>query len=605
MTTPQPDEYPWLPDAATDAYDPLAANDLTVDEDTPLVVIPRGGTRSIGRSCYEVQTRESTFLVDCGLNQSQGGQFPDFRGLDPEQVDAVFLTHAHIDHCGGLPVLEAQGLLDDDAPIFATRPTMQLAHTLLEDALTLHQRAAHTTNQPQQFTRDDVSSVYDRFTPIGYESRRIEEFEHISTEEHATVRYGNAGHLLGSAWLALQADGYRVVFSGDLGGRAHHLPAIEDPPEADTLVLESTYGATHSHQSMDDAREELYQSIADDVRNRRPVLIPAFAVGRAQTILLKLTEQFRHKDEIYENSRVIIDGMAQDATDVYHAHVTDETYYSNTITNPAVNSGQTTPFIPPNTRQPETDEERERLVADFDPAGADPVPIIISPSGMFSGGHSPRYLAEFVARFDDAAIYLAGYQANGTPGNALSNALNAGADEATVTIDSTAFGTDWPASDDVCWTTTADGEQLTRVTVPIEWVDTVDGFSAHASQQHLLRFAREVAPETVVLVHGPEYSQTAFSTHLAENLTSAETITRSRMLTPIPITRNPTVATPTKSYSEPSDNQDMKTQLQTVSDGLSLLSEEVATVRNESLSEDDVREIVREELEALLDDSTH
>lgn len=593
--------YPWIPVASGNAFDPLEHEGISVNEETPMVVTPRGGTRSIGRSCYEVTTRHSTFLVDCGLNQGSGGQFPDFRGLDREQVDAVFLTHAHIDHCGGLPALEAQGLLDDDAPIFATRPTTQLAHTLLEDSLKIHRRECRQSSRTQQFTEQDVQAVYDRFEPMGYESRRVVEFEHIKAEEHATFTFGNAGHLLGSAWLAVQADGYRVLFSGDLGGRASHLPAIEEPPESDALFLESTYGATHSHTSMDDARESLYQQIADDVRARRPVLIPTFAVGRAQTILLKLSERFRQDKSIKQNSRVVLEGMAQDATDLYHTHVTDEEYYTNTITNPASESGFTTPFLPPTTTRPDSDNKRERLLNEFDPDGSGPVPIVIAPSGMFSGGHSPRYLTEFVARFDDASVYLTGYQANGTPGSALGNATNAGAETTTLSLDTGPFGTDWPPSEDVCWTTTAEGEEMTRATVPTEWVTLVSGLSGHASQGHLLQFARSVSPKTVALIHGPDYAQTRFATHLADNLSSADSITRSRMLTPIPITRDPNISTPTKSPDEGSEKRDMKTQLRTVSEGLSMLSENVATARNEALSESEIRTIVREELETLLD----
>jgi metallo-beta-lactamase family protein len=590
------ESFPWLPVGPTDAYDPLEHHEISPSKQTPFVIVPRGGTRGIGRSCYEVQTRHSTFLVDCGLNQGSGGQFPDFRGLGTEQVDAVFLTHAHIDHCGGLPVLEAEGLLDDDAPIFATQPTMQLAHTLLEDSLKLHKRAAQTNhNTPQRFTAVDVKAIYDRFEPVEYGSRRVEEFEHISTEEHATFRFGDAAHLIGSAWLALQSDGYRVVFSGDLGGRVNHLHEIEQPPEADTLLLESTYGATHSHQSMKDARRDLYQSIADDVRNRRPVLIPTFAVGRAQTILHKLSERFRVDEDIREASKVVLDGMAQEATDIYHTHVTDEVFYSASITNPAENSGMTTPFSPATTTRPETDADRERVLSEFEEGGA--VPIIIVPSGMLTGGHSPRYLAELRARFDEASVYLTGYQANGTPGSALQNAASAGGEKVSLTISTDAFGHDWPRSDAVSWTTAAEGDERVRLTVSTDWVTTVKGLSGHASQQFLLKFARDVSPETVGLIHGPAYAQTAFLAHLAENLETGENITRTRMLTPIPVTRDPEILTASKSYSESSKKQDMKTQLHSVSDEVSMLSDEVASVRNEALTEDDVRRIVKDELE--------
>lgn len=591
-----PDSFPWVPVGPSDEYNPLDDHDSHPSEETPMVVVPRGGTRSIGRSCYQVETRHSTFLVDCGLNQSAGGQFPDFRGLEPGQIDAVFLTHAHIDHCGGLPVLEARGLLDGDAPIFATPPTTQLAHTLLEDSLKIHTREAQNdSNTPQQFTKADVNAIYDRFKPVPYGTQRIEDHEHITTEETATVEFGDAAHLLGSAWVAIQSDGYRVVFSGDLGGRAKHLNSIETPPNADALFLESTYGNVHTHVSMDDARKSLYQQIADDVRERRPVLIPTFAVGRAQTILLKLSERFRVDDDIRSQSQVVVDGMAQDATRLYHTHVTDSTYYSNTIVNPAENSGMTTPFSPATTHEPERDTDRESLLDTFEQGGE--VPIVVVPSGMLTGGHSPRYLTEFRARFDEASIYLTGYQANGTPGRALRNAKETGADDVSLTLSTDPFGHDWPASDHVSWTQTADRDERVRVSLPTDWVKTIDGLSGHASQQFLLYFARDVSPDTVGLIHGPAYAQTDFASHLAENLESANAVTRTRMLTPIPITRDPEILTPTKSYDDSSEKQDMKTQLESISNEVSMLADELASHR-EPLSEEDIRNIVADELQS-------
>ena len=105
---------PWLPvDADIDEdFDPLAHADITPIPDTPMVVTPRGGAREVGRSCYQLDTKHATYLVDCGLNQGTGEKFLELHGLAPEDIDAVFLTHAHIDHSGGLPVLEARGLLD-------------------------------------------------------------------------------------------------------------------------------------------------------------------------------------------------------------------------------------------------------------------------------------------------------------------------------------------------------------------------------------------------------------------------------------------------------------------------------------------------------------
>ena len=223
MTARDPD-MPWLPADADETFDPLGHADVELSKEVPLVVTPRGGAREVGRSCYQVDTEFSRFLVDCGLNQGSGDKFPDFRGLQPESVDAVFLTHAHIDHSGGLPVLEARGLLADDAPIITTPPTAAIARTLLKDSLKIHRQESRRPGRTQEFAKTDVEAVFERFTPVEYGGGRVEALAPISEADPLVFQLGNAGHLLGSGWLMLQTNGYRMVFSGDLGGRATHLP---------------------------------------------------------------------------------------------------------------------------------------------------------------------------------------------------------------------------------------------------------------------------------------------------------------------------------------------------------------------------------------------
>ncbi len=119
-------EQPWLPNEIDETFDPLSYADMSPSPETPIVVTPHGGAGEVGRSCYQDDTQHGRYLVDCGLNQGRDEKFPDFRGLPPQSVDAVFLTHAHVDHCGGLPVLENRNLLADDASIFVTPPRLRL-----------------------------------------------------------------------------------------------------------------------------------------------------------------------------------------------------------------------------------------------------------------------------------------------------------------------------------------------------------------------------------------------------------------------------------------------------------------------------------------------
>lgn len=597
------DEFPWLPAEADESFDPLDHHDVEIDKETPMVVTPRGGAREVGRSCYQVDTEYGRYLVDCGLNQGGGGQFPDFRGLEPNSVDAVFLTHAHIDHCGGLPVLENRGYLKDDAPIITTPPTTQIAQTLLEDSLKIHKRESRLPSNEQQFNEQDVQDVYERFTPMEYGEGRVEEYAPVPDYEPLTFELGNAAHLLGSAWVALQVNGYRTLFSGDIGGRATHLPDISPPPKADHLVIESTYGSKHSHTSMSDARTEVYNAIERALKSREPVVIPTFAVGRAQTLLLLLTERLHTlPNNLDEDITLVLDGMAQEATQLYHTHTSDESYFDESIVN-RVENGTDTLFLPEGTELPESDEDRNRILEEFNPETGENIPVVIAPSGMLTGGHSPRYITEFAARYDDANIILTGYQAVGTGGRALQAATESGADEVTVEFDTDPFDMDWPESDDVVWSTDEDGERVVRARIPTDWVKLVDGLSGHASQYTLLEFARDVSPETISLVHGPDHSQEALAQHFATNIESVDQVARSRMLTPIEVTRDPDLETASLSEDmfEPNRNDTYKEQFENLYELVSVLTDDVASVRNDAITNEDViRDILREELETIL-----
>jgi predicted metal-dependent RNase len=596
------DEMPWLPADIDETFDPLAHADVEIDAETPIVVTPRGGAREVGRSCYQVDTEFSTLLVDCGLNQGTGDSFPDFRGLEPGSVGAVFLTHAHIDHSGGLPVLEARGLLADDAPIIATPPTIEIAKTLLEDSLKIHRRESRHAGEEQQYVEAHVEAIFERFEPVDYGGGRAEALADIPDEDPLVFQMGNAGHLLGSAWLMLQTNGYRTVFSGDLGGRAPHLPDITAPPQADLLVLESTYGSLHSHTSMSDAQTDLYNAVKRAVQSGEPVLIPTFAVGRAQVLMLMFANRLHTlSDDVRDRVQLVVDGMAQEATDIYHEFATNASFMDESIVN-RVESGTPKPFLRDDTAFPDTDSHRRAILSDAAQSGGK-VPIIIAPSGMLTGGNSPRYLTELAARFGSANVFLTGYQAQNTTGRVLQDQIKANKDELTYTVTSEPLGTDWPSTSNIVRTTVEEdgaAKHVTRATIPADWVSTINGLSGHAAQSGLLEFARTVSPETVALIHGPEYAQGDLATHLAKNVECLSEATRSRMLTPIAISRDIDVDTPALT-PEHFDGDDLSVpeKIEIMQEQLSTMSEDLAAARNDtSPSEAEIRRIVRDEYES-------
>lgn len=594
-------EMPWIPADAGDEFDPLEYADVRPSPETPMVVTPRGGDREVGRSCAQVDTEYGTYLVDCGLNQGADGDYPDFRGLGPESIDAVFLTHAHVDHCGGLPVLEARGFLNDEAPIVATPPTIDLATTLLEDSLKIHRRETNRTGETQRFSREDVSNVVERFEPVDYGGGRVEAVSESVDRDPIVFQFGNAAHLLGSAWLVLQSGGYRVVFSGDLGGRASHLPDVTPPPQADLLFLESTYGGTHSHTAFSDAQTAIYRVVERALNDREPVLVPTFAVGRAQTLQLLFADRLHTlPGDLSDRVRLVVDGMAREATEIYHEYVTDATYLDESIVNRVTESGHESPFTPDAVEFPTSDADRRAILDDADPASGGKIPIIVAPSGMLTGGNSPRYLTEFAARFPSAKILLTGYQATQTTGRTIRNQVDAGTEEVTFTTDADPFGTDWPAAENVTWAT-VDGEARarTRATIPADWISVVDGLSGHAAQHGLLEFTRNVDPETIALLHGPDYAQEKLGNHLAKNVDGVENVTRSRRLTPIAVERDgdPETAALSPEMFE-SDHESAYEQLEDVFEITAALNEEVAAARNGAeRSEGEIRTIVRDELE--------
>jgi predicted metal-dependent RNase len=469
-------------------------NERADTEPVGLRVTPRGGAREVGRSCYRVQTAEYDYLVDCGLKQSHVTEYPDFGSIDPGQIDAVFLTHAHVDHIGALPIVESRGLLAEDAPIITTRPTSAIAHILLHDSLKIHKLEADERNQPYQFTTDDVTAVLNRLEGLGYDRGVIHDLEY---------EFGNAGHLLGSAWLAIEHAGRQVLFSGDLGGRSAHLQAIDDPPEADLLFLESTYGDTLTHRSFSDARSELYEIVLDAIHDEVPVLIPTFGVGRAQEIL----QLFREREaslptKVADEFDLVYDGLIEDSMRIYDVFVT-EGYVNETLLNYRINSGDAKPFLPERAWAPETQEQREALL------NGEHAPVIVAPSGMLEGGWSPYYLWQLAERYEEARVVFIGYQAANTVGREL---LEEPGDVAQVTVSALMWG---EQADDPA----AEGYDFheKNIDVPTNWLRQVDGMSGHAAANMLLEFARTSGADRVNLVHGSVSAGKALREHLTSN----------------------------------------------------------------------------------------
>jgi Cft2 family RNA processing exonuclease len=556
-----------------------------MSEPDPFTVTPLGGAQEVGRSCYHVDLAEHDFLIDCGLKQSTPVTYPNFETLDNGQIDAVFLTHAHIDHIGGLPVLEHEGYLTDDAPIICTQPTSALASTLLWDSLNIHQTECERTGRTPRYGEPDLEAVLDRFNTRNYGT---------GVFHNVQYQFGSAGHLLGSAWLALEHERRRVVFSGDLGGRSGHLRDIDTPPSADILFLESTYGDTDTHPSFTNAQTTLWEEICAAVKHGIPVLLPTFGVGRAQELLQMFNDRIRSQQapaDVIEKMDIIYDGMITDSMQIYHAFVRNE-WLDDSVIKYKEGHSDGKPFLPEQAWTPSRVADRQRYMNEV--TTGDTSPVIVAPSGMFTGGWSPWYLWQLTEHCDTARVFITGFQAAYTPGRTLLEA-----EEDPVSVEITAL-MDSQQADHIIGDE-AFGIHRKSITVPRNWVGRINGFSAHAARQGLLHFAREVDPGSIHLVHGEAETIKTFRNHLQENTNSMVTAATKGVTVPIDWTNTKEGLTPDESTdSEPTtgtdDAQDTSQGTATTNAVQELLSDsDVFTDEQEAR----IRELIREELARL------
>ena len=348
-----------------------------------------GATRQVTGSCYLLETARSRVLLECGLFQGP----PDVDRLnerpfpfDPRALDAVVLSHAHLDHSGLLPRLVREGFR---GRVHATPQALDLLAILLKDAAFLQERDAEWENRRRQrggkapveplYTVADAEAVLELGAPLPYGKRVT-----VAPGVDACLR--DAGHILGSAIVELWVDddsGQRkLVFSGDLGHAA--MPLLRDPEivrEADVLLLESTYG-DRDHRPMPDTLEEFAQILAAAAADGGNVLIPSFAVGRTQEILYYLGE-FDHQGRLPQGQVFLDSPMAIAATEVHekHTHV-----FGREARAAMRHNGDNATAFPPALRYVRSAEESMAL--NRIKGGA----IIIAGSGMCTGGRIRHHL---------------------------------------------------------------------------------------------------------------------------------------------------------------------------------------------------------------------
>ncbi|WP_231184488.1 beta-CASP ribonuclease aCPSF1 [Haladaptatus sp. DYF46] len=431
-----------------------------------------GCCREVGRASFILSTPETRILIDCGDKPGSDDvpylQVEEALGAGAATIDAVVLTHAHLDHSALIPLLFKYGY---DGPIYTTEPTRDLMGLLQLDYL-------------------DVAAKEGRVPP--YESEMVREaLKHTIPLEYGDVTdiapdvkltFHNAGHILGSSVTHFHiGDGlYNVAFSGDIHYDDTRLfnGAVNDFPRVETLILESTYGGRNDYQTdQKDSEEKLKKVINETYEKGGKVLIPAFAVGRSQEMMLVIEEAMRNGD--IPEMPVHLDGMIWEATAI---HTTYPEYLRDDLRDRIFHENEN-PFLAPQFNHIDGGEEERQDVADGDQC------IILSTSGMVTGGPIMSWL-EHIGPDPDSRMVFVGYQAQGT----LGRRIQSGWDEIPLN---------------------GRGNRSKTLNLQLD-VETVDGFSGHADRAGLMNFVKTMnpRPEKVLCVHGDESSTQDLSSSL-------------------------------------------------------------------------------------------
>ncbi|WP_404419994.1 MBL fold metallo-hydrolase RNA specificity domain-containing protein [Marinospirillum sp.] len=435
-----------------------------------------GAAQEVTGSCHLVEVGRSRVLLDCGLLQGNGkakdgeANAADFP-FDPASIDAVVLSHSHLDHCGRIPLLVKQGF---KGKIYTQRACQEMCRVMYMDAAHINERDAFTQNRKRErkhlppveplFTTEDAEKALKHFRGMDYESS-------LQVADGITATLFDAGHILGSSIVQLdveddQGNQRRILFTGDLGHA--EAPILRNPTflhQADVVLMESTYGG-RCHRSWDESFAEMAEVLKEAREGGGNLLIPAFAVGRSQELLYLFAKHYKEWE--MHHWQIFLDSpMAIEATEVYAHHsdlYDDETrklwakhQYKNLLPNLTI------------TRTPD-----ESMEINQHKEGA----IIIAGSGMCEGGRIRHHLKNHVWREGNHLVFV-GFQARNTLGRRLVEGVQ------TIKL----------------W-----GEEIEVAAK----VHTINGFSAHADQKGLIDWYRQIEDSPpLLLVHGEEEAQQA------------------------------------------------------------------------------------------------
>jgi len=441
-----------------------------------------GAARNVTGSCYLIEVAGNRVLVDCGLYQGRKEMIEENAepfGFDPRSIDYVLLTHAHLDHCGRLPLLVKRGFHGEIITTSASRELARLvildsAHLQEEEARYKSRKLRRVSEEPRQI--DPLYNTIDALNSFDCFGQTTDYGVRLQLTDGIFATFLDAGHILGSASILLELEEVgrkrKVLFSGDLGySNRAILRNPAKPPHVDSVVMETTYG-DRLHKALVPSLDELYSVIAGTLDGGGNVIIPTFAMERAQEILYFLREGIE-KGRIPKRINVFLDSpMAISATEIFRRH--PECYDKDAC---EILSNGDDPFALPGLHF--TRETSESMLLNTIASGA----VIMAGSGMCTGGRVRHHLKHNLWNKNCAVVFV-GYAAEGTLARRI-----------------------------------IDGAKTVRIfreEIPVRAsIYTIGGFSAHADQAELLAWHQQTGdPQRTFLVHGNEKAMSEFARHL-------------------------------------------------------------------------------------------
>jgi len=443
-----------------------------------------GATQEVTGSCHIIEIDDKKIMIDCGMFQGEEEEKNSQKfGFNPEDIDYILITHAHLDHIGRIPKLIKKGFT---GKIYATTPTMELAYIILMDSAKIMNEDFNTKRRKAVRKAKEKILKKPLYGPLDVE-KTFNQTKWINPEydkyydlcEGISFRYKNAGHILGSAFIELSyiQDGKSktIVFSGDIGNSNRLvLPDLEKCSRANTLYVESTYG-NREHHSIKSTIKEFKKIIIDTLNKKGNVLIPSFAIERTQELLCILREM--HSKGELPKCKIFLDSpMATRATDVYRRY-----------------NEELSAKCQHNVREDGSVFNFDSLVYTQTPESSKAIndvkskAIIIAGSGMCNGGRITHHFKHRIWNPKNTVLFV-GYQAKGTLGREIIEGAK--------------------------WINLYGEDIIVKASI-----HAINGFSAHADQKAIIKWISKIKKlKNIFLIHGEIESQKAFKEAILEKL---------------------------------------------------------------------------------------